>query len=166
MPVSLKRLKFIADKWSSLDPSIKSWESLTDAERAGILNFIALKPGELPLAVLPDAPNPLMLSSYRLVWTSGGQVTELDLNHISRVQPPKDWNHDKLSLHTVKIESSDHRQHALELPAGKTCFSVWNLILRFMGNGFAGRGTQTAREKAPGLSNRRAGRDPSLRSGN
>lgn len=139
MPVSLKRLKFIAAEWCNPTSTVKSWECLTEAERSRILEFISLKPGEVPLVAVPDGPSPLMLSSYRLVWLSGGRTTELDLNRISAVNPPQDSNYDKLKLHTLVIETNDSRTHFLEVPPGRDCFSVWNLLLRFMGNGFAGR---------------------------
>ena len=140
MPVSLNRLKFIAKQWCDLDSAIRTWESLSEEQR-GILNFIALHPEEIPLAALVDGPNPLMISSHRVVWLSNEQVIDIDLNRISQIKPRKDWNYDKLGLHTLVITTDDSKQYCLETPLGKACFSIWNLILRFKGHGLGGRRT-------------------------
>jgi len=131
MPKSLKRLKFVATQWSRRDPAIKTWESLSEEERHRLCNVLVPQPGELPLAVALDVPNPLVLSNHRLVWLSGEQVIDLDLNRIVEIHPPKDWNYDKLSLHTLVIKTDDSKQYLLEVPMGSTCFSIWNLILNF-----------------------------------
>ena len=140
MPVSLKRLKFIVAKWHYWDPAIRPWESLSEEQR-GVFRLIALQPGELPLGAFVDGPNPLMISTHRLFWVSGGQPADVDLNRIASIRPPQDWNYDKAGLNTLVITTDDSKKYSLDTPPGETCYSIWNLILSFRGHGLGGRVT-------------------------
>jgi len=134
MPVSLKRLKFIAAQWCRDDPRVKTWELLNEEQRVRLLNLFPLQPGEIPLVTLLEAPSPLMISNHRLCWVTGAQAIELDLNQVTAIRPP-DKKFDKLRLHTLIIKTNKSRQYSLELPPGSTCFTIWNLVLRFMRRG-------------------------------
>jgi len=124
-----ERIRFIFNKLRGDNASTKTWEEFDSSQRCSILEGVHLNAGEVPVVGLTQCPNPVLITTQRVIWHTGEGPKTICLDEVASVQAPDFFESSKLDVHQLLITTHDGREHSLETQPGDPLFVLWNLLL-------------------------------------
>jgi len=130
MIMKAERMKFIFDKHRGDGAFVKTWEEFDSGQQSLMLKGSKLSPDEVPVIGIVEGPNPLVITTKRILWHSHETQYSLDLSEINGVRVPEFVESNKLDLYRLWLITGSGKEYLVETKPGKPFFVLWNLLIR------------------------------------
>jgi hypothetical protein len=126
--------KWILTKFEKLrgtDTYAKRWDELTPDSRFSLLGGISLDGDEIPVVAITAEPNPVIVTTKRIIWRSDGSQHQVPVTELASLKSLEYFHTSKLDMSKVVVTTSSGQEHVIQTGPGGTLFILWNLLLMF-----------------------------------
>ena len=110
------------------NPYAKAWEELSHDSQISTLCGVDLDNDEVPVVAITATPNPVVITTKRIVWCSNGLMRHVYFYDLACVEAPESFHKSKLDISAVLVTTRSGEQHYIKTKPGKTLFILWKLL--------------------------------------
>ena len=126
--------KWILTKFQKLrgdNTDARSWDELSPRSQLQLLERIDLLKDEVPVVAMTAPPNPVVITTMRVIWRSNGSPRQIMVTELASVKSPEFLHKSKLDMSKLVVTTHSGQEHLLVTAQGDTLFILWNLLLMF-----------------------------------
>src|SRR5204863_4241832 len=113
------------------NPFCRIWEEIPEDLRRSLLAGVVLGDGEIAVCAVTAPPNPVVITTNRIIWRAGFSAHYLWFTELASVTAADSGQTGKLNLSRLELTTNSGEKQLIVTAPGKTLFVLWNLLLKF-----------------------------------